>query len=144
VVIAYSPLGQGLLSGRYDAGHLPGGLRASTPAFLTENLERSAPLLAMLREVAAAHDASCSQVALAWLIRRPNVVVIPGASSVDQVKANCAAADLELSDDEDRALTEASDRYQPIGGMASLPRIARARAGRFFDRLQRVRGGLQA
>jgi aryl-alcohol dehydrogenase-like predicted oxidoreductase len=62
----------------------------------------------VLRAVAAAHDATPAQVALAWTIRRPNVVAIPGASSVEQVESNAAAADLDLHDDEIRALSNAA------------------------------------
>jgi aryl-alcohol dehydrogenase-like predicted oxidoreductase len=45
---------------------------------------------------------------LAWAIRHPNVVAIPGASSVEQVESNAAAADLDLHDDEARALSDAA------------------------------------
>ena len=58
-------------------------------------------------------------MALAWLLRRPNVVAIPGASSVEQLERNVAAADLELAADEDRELTGASDRYEPLGPAAT-------------------------
>lgn len=112
IVIAYSPLAQGLLSGRYGKDHLPSDrVRRGNPLFLSENLEQAGELLRTLREVAKAHAATSAQVALAWLIRRQNVVVIPGASSVAQVEANAAAADLQLADDEDRQLTAASDRF---------------------------------
>jgi aryl-alcohol dehydrogenase-like predicted oxidoreductase len=115
VVIAYSPVAQGLLSGRYDAvNQPPGTMRSGSAAFSPEHLERVAPVVEVLREVADAHGATPAQIALAWLLRRPNVVVIPGASSVAQVEANAAAADLELKDDEDRELTKASDRYEPL------------------------------
>jgi aryl-alcohol dehydrogenase-like predicted oxidoreductase len=131
IVIAYSPLAQGLLSGRYDAGHPPSGkVRAGNALFLPENLERATELLAALREVAAAHEASPAQIALAWLIHRPNVVVIPGASSVEQLEENAAAADIELSDEEDRRLTEASDRFTPITGPPAAGRLLRARLRR--------------
>ncbi len=53
-----------------------------------------------LREIASKHGATPSQVALAWLIRKPNVVAIPGASSVKQVEENVAAAEVDLADDE--------------------------------------------
>jgi aryl-alcohol dehydrogenase-like predicted oxidoreductase len=142
LVIAYSPLSQGLLSGRYGPDNLPSGLRAGTPAFLPDNVRRLAPVLDALRQVAAAHDATCSQVALAWLIRRPNVVVIPGASSVEQAEANAAAADLELSDEEDEALTSASDAYAPVRGAAALPAMARVRADRIVGRFRRAVDGL--
>ena len=130
IVIAYSPLGQGLLSGRYDADNAPGGVRATNPLFLQENLERAHDLLTALRDIAKTHDATPSQVALAWVIRRPNVVAIPGASSVAQLESNVAAADLELSDDEDERLTDASDRFQPRRGPAVIPQMAKARFGR--------------
>ena len=52
-----------------------------------------------------------SQVALAWVVSHPNVVAIPGASSVAQLESNVAAADLDLSADEIAELTAASDRF---------------------------------
>ena len=126
VVIAYSPLGQGLLSGRYDRDHRPNGVRAMRPLFLPSNLDRAGELIGTLREVADAHTATPSQVALAWLIRQPNVVVIPGASSVAQLESNVAAADLELTDDEAARLGEASDRFHPTAGVAAVPALIRA------------------
>jgi aryl-alcohol dehydrogenase-like predicted oxidoreductase len=103
VVIAYSPLGQGLLSGRYQKS-LPRNFRRMRSAFSAESRARLEPLLAALREIGARHSATETQVALAWLIRKANVVAIPGASSVRQVEENIAAADIELSDDEDARL----------------------------------------
>jgi aryl-alcohol dehydrogenase-like predicted oxidoreductase len=106
VVIAYSPLAQGFLSGRYDASTRPSGIvRRRSKLFRPDALERAAALFGALREVADAHDATPAQVALAWAIRRPNVVAIPGASSVEQVESNAAAADLDLHDDEITALS---------------------------------------
>jgi aryl-alcohol dehydrogenase-like predicted oxidoreductase len=131
VVIAYSPLGQGLLSGRYDRDHRPANqVRAANPLFLPGNLERAAGLLTTLREIADAHDASPAQVALAWVIRHPGVAAIPGASSVQQLEINVAAAEIDLSDGEDQALRDASDRFRPVTGAAALPQLARARIGR--------------
>ena len=79
VVIAYSPLAQGLLSGR-PPGPPPGQpVRAASPLFLPENLDRAGDLIATLREVADAHAATPAQIALAWVIHRPAVVAIPGA-----------------------------------------------------------------
>ncbi|HEX2850824.1 MAG TPA: aldo/keto reductase [Acidimicrobiales bacterium] len=131
LVIAYSPLAQGLLSARFDSKTPPpGGVRAGNPLFLPENLERAQPLLDALREVAVAHGATPAQIALAWLIRKPNVVAIPGASSVAQLEANAAAADIDLSDDEHRRLTEASDAFSPIGGPRAAVQLAKARVRR--------------
>lgn len=133
VIIAYSPLAQGLLSGRDWTTATPRGMRVSNPLFLPENLARAADLLGALRDVAATHDATPAQVALAWLVRRPNVVVIPGASSVAQLESNVAAADLALTDEDDRHLRRASDRFVPLTGTATVGPFVRsfaARAGR--------------
>ena len=130
IVIAYSPLGQGLLSARYDADNRPGGVRAANALFLPENLSRATELLEALRAVAGAHGATPAQVALAWVIRRPNVVAIPGASSVAQLERNAEAADLELTDDDDERLTGASDRFSPITGMPAFTAMARERLKR--------------
>jgi aryl-alcohol dehydrogenase-like predicted oxidoreductase len=130
LVIAYSPLAQGLLSGRYHRGGRPTNrVRAGNPLFLPENLERADGLIAALREVADAHSATPAQVALAWAIRSPAVVAIPGASSVEQLEGNAAAADIELSDEEYRVLSSAADRFRPVTGAAALPRMLGARFG---------------
>jgi aryl-alcohol dehydrogenase-like predicted oxidoreductase len=123
LVIAYSPLAQGLLGGKYAAGNVPHDVRRNNSLFLPENVERAAPLLEVLKDVATSHDATPAQVALAWVVRRPNVVAIPGASSVEQLEANVAAADLELTDEDDARLTEASDRFDPVRGAAAVPKL---------------------
>jgi aryl-alcohol dehydrogenase-like predicted oxidoreductase len=126
LVLAYSPLAQGLLSGRYDEVHRPSGsARAANLLFLPDNLRRAAVLLDLLREIAAAHDASPAQVALAWLLRFDGVIAIPGASTVAQLEANVAAAELDLDDDEHAALTQASEKFQPLRGAKALPELAR-------------------
>jgi len=99
IVIAYSPLGQGLLSGKYQEA-APRNFRRFRTNFRAADRARVGPLVEALREIASKHGAMPSQVALAWLIRKPNVVAIPGASSVKQVEENVAAADLDLAADE--------------------------------------------
>jgi aryl-alcohol dehydrogenase-like predicted oxidoreductase len=131
VVLAYSPLAQGLLSSRYHPGNLPANrVRAANPLFLPENLQRAGELLAVLGEVAAAHSATPAQIALAWVIRHPAVAAIPGASSVEQLESNVAAAEIDLADDQYQALADAAARFRPLTGPAVLPRLARARLGR--------------
>jgi aryl-alcohol dehydrogenase-like predicted oxidoreductase len=131
MVLAYSPLAQGLLSGRYDRDNRPANrVRAANPLFLPDNLERAGELIATLREVAGAHSATPAQIALAWVIRHPAVAAIPGASSVEQLESNVAAAEIDLTDDEYRALSDASARFRPITGAAAFPRLARARFAR--------------
>lgn len=129
-ILAYSPLAQGLLSGKYDAEHRPGNrVRSLNPLFLPESLRRVTPLIEALRAVADAHDATPSQVALAWTIHHPVVVAIPGASSVAQLESNCAAAEITLAADEYTALTAAAESFRPVGGLSALTGIARAQLG---------------
>ena len=131
VIIAYSPLAQGLLSGRYHRDNLPANrVHGANPLFLPENIERAAELIGVLRGVADEHGATPAQIALAWVIRSPAVTAIPGASSVEQLESNVAAADIELSDEEDRALRAAAEGFQPITGRAALPGLLRARLSR--------------
>lgn len=131
VVMAWSPLAQGFLSAKHSGGDRPaGGVRAANPLFLTENLDAAAPLFGVLREVAGTHGVTPAQVALAWLVHFPNVVAIPGASSVAQVESNAAAAEIRLGDDEHAALTAAAEAFAPVTGVRAVPNLVRSRLGR--------------
>jgi aryl-alcohol dehydrogenase-like predicted oxidoreductase len=113
VVIAYSPLGQGLLSGGHSlSSPAPADVRGHSSLFRQRSLRRAEPLLAALRETAAAHAATPAQVALAWLIGHGNVVAIPGARTVAQLEENVAAAELELSGAELDRLTAEAARFE--------------------------------
>jgi aryl-alcohol dehydrogenase-like predicted oxidoreductase len=107
IVIAYSPLGQGVLSGKYQQA-TPGNFRRVRRNFTVEARARLEPLIAALREIGARHRATPAQIALAWLIRKPNVVAIPGASSLVQLEENTAAGDIELSDEDGAVLDRLS------------------------------------
>jgi aryl-alcohol dehydrogenase-like predicted oxidoreductase len=128
IIMAYSPLAQGLLSGRYHEGNRPANrVRASSPLFLAENLERAAGLIATLQTIGDAHQATPAQIALAWVIRNPAVVAIPGASTVEQLEHNVAAADIDLTDEEYQTLRTASDRFKPVTGLNGYSKVARTR-----------------
>ena len=71
--------------------------------------------------MADAHSATPAQIALAWVIHRPAVVAIPGASSVGQLESNVAAADIDLTEAEYQALHAAATRFRPVTGPAVLP-----------------------
>jgi aryl-alcohol dehydrogenase-like predicted oxidoreductase len=124
LVIAYSPLAKGLLGGRYDESHRPtGAVRRLNPLFMPENLRRAGPLVEVLREVADAHGASPAQVALAWVLRHPNVVAIPGARTVEQLESNVAAADIDLTDEEFGRLVAASDAFHRASAVRAVPSL---------------------
>jgi aryl-alcohol dehydrogenase-like predicted oxidoreductase len=118
------------LGGKYGVNNRPGGVRAINSLFGTENLHRIEPLLQTLRDVAAQVDAKPAQVALAWLLSLPNVVAIPGASSVEQLEFNVAAADIELSADSREALTAAARSFRPVSTRQFLTDTVREKLGR--------------
>ncbi len=112
-IIGYSPLAQGVLTGTYH-DHVkrarPTGYRRYLPDFSRRVLERTAPLVAALREIAASHGATPSQVALQWVVSFHGdlVVAIPGASSPSQAADDAAAQALRLSQEELHRLNEVS------------------------------------
>ena len=131
LVIAYSPLAKGLLGGRYGPDDLPKtSARTMDPLWLPENVARAMPVVETVRRIADAHSATPTQVALAWLIQHPNVVVIPGASSVEQLRRNVEAADLELKDGEVEELTAESARFTPISKPATARELVRTALSR--------------
>jgi aryl-alcohol dehydrogenase-like predicted oxidoreductase len=107
-IIAYSPLAQGLLSGKYhDDPRLArkhGGFRKFMPAFRPGGLAKSRPVVEALRRIAAKNGATPVQVAINWLLSShgETVVAIPGASRAGQVEDFAAATSFALAD-EDRA-----------------------------------------
>ena len=114
LVIAYSPLGQGFLAAD-DPAQRRTGTRRMNPLFGDAALRRARPLLAAVREIAAAHGATPAQVALAWVIAHPNTAAIPGARTLEQLEQNAAAADLDLTSDELARLTGESERFDAAG-----------------------------
>jgi aryl-alcohol dehydrogenase-like predicted oxidoreductase len=112
-IIAYSPLGQGMLTGKYHDD--PALIEKKGRIFkwfsgYGKNLERSRPIVARLKEIAARHQATPAQVALSWTVNYHGdvVVAIVGASSRRQAEETAAALKLSLSDDELVALDEVS------------------------------------
>ena len=111
-VLAYSPLAQGLLTGKVTADRElgEGDLRAADPRFSKENRTRILAFLDEIHPVADAHRATLAQLALAWtLARRGLTHALAGARTAAQVDDNAAAGDLELSSEDlaqiDAALT---------------------------------------
>jgi aryl-alcohol dehydrogenase-like predicted oxidoreductase len=127
VVIAFSPLAKGLLSGNYHRFRRPSNrVRRISPLFLPQNLDRVEKLITALRGVADAHAATPSQIALAWVIRSPAVAAIPGASSIEQLESNAAAAEIQLTGDECQELEAASAQFRAVTGLGAFPGLVRA------------------
>jgi aryl-alcohol dehydrogenase-like predicted oxidoreductase len=115
-IIAYSPLAQGVLTGRFHPGpagdaETPGTPRRRLPQFRPGRIRKTQPVVDLLRSLARAHGCTPAQVALAWVTQRqPGVVVaIPGASSPTQAEQDAGTMTLRLSAEEIERLDRVSD-----------------------------------
>ncbi len=101
-LMVWSPLAGGLLSGKYERDSKgPQGSRRVSFDFPPVDRNRAFDCVDVMREVAAAHGVSVARIALAWLLHRPFVMsVIIGATSIEQLDDNLAAADVTLSNEE--------------------------------------------
>ena len=109
-LMVWSPLAGGLLSGKFSAdGSGPEGTRRASFDFPLVDKPRAFRTVDAMRPIAQQHQVSVAQIALAWLLSRPQVsTVIMGAKTPGQLADNMAASKLELSADELRGLDEVS------------------------------------
>ncbi len=101
-ILAYSPLAQGLLTGKYRPENSPSlqGARRLDPRFSTKGLQKLTPLLTLLDTLADKHGKTPAQIALNWLIAQGNVIPIPGAKNASQAKQNAGALGWQLNPEE--------------------------------------------
>ena len=93
-VIAYSPMANGLLTGKFNPSSTFSGFRADHPLFTGEAFKRNLARVDRLREVARQVGCTVGQLALRWVIQQPGVTAaIAGAKVVSQIQENVAAAD---------------------------------------------------
>jgi aryl-alcohol dehydrogenase-like predicted oxidoreductase len=111
-LLAYSPLEQGLLTGKYSVDAMPRGPRADTPSFAASNVQSAGPVIASLGQIAAAHGVDAAAVALAWLLARPGVVPLAGAKTGDQAARNAKALEIRLTEAETAALDAVSQPWR--------------------------------
>jgi aryl-alcohol dehydrogenase-like predicted oxidoreductase len=97
--VAYSPLGRGFLTGRFrESVFAADDYRARMPRFQEDNLKANLAIVDKIEAVAARHDATAAQVALAWtLAQGEHVVPIPGTRRRSRLEENAAAAGLRLT-----------------------------------------------
>lgn len=98
-ILAYSPLAQGLLTGKFKPGHQfdPADHRAKNKLFQGENFVRAQAALNKLRPIAERHHISLANLAIAWLIAQPQTNAITGVRHADQATENARAAEVQLS-----------------------------------------------
>ena len=109
--VAFSPLANGFLSGKYgkdsvfEAGT---DYRSVMPQFTTEGIDKNASLLALLQGMAEEKQATPAQISLAWMLcKKPYIVPIPGTRKLNRLEENAGASEILLTKEEVEALDQA-------------------------------------
>ena len=101
--VAYSPLGNGFLSGRFTKNmkYEKGDFRSFMGRFKPEVMDNNQGLLDLIAEVAKAKNATSAQIVLAWeLAQKPFIIPIPGTTNINRLKENLGGADIDLTKEE--------------------------------------------
>ncbi|WP_348238386.1 aldo/keto reductase [Trichocoleus sp. Lan] len=109
-ILAYSPLAQGLLTGKYTVEKYqePTGARRFDSRFSRSGLEKISPVTSLLSQLGEKYQKTPAQVALNWLIAQNDVIAIPGAKTAEQARQNAGALGWELSSEEGAQLEQVS------------------------------------
>ena len=110
--VAYSPLGNGFLSGKYDANTVypEGDFRNKMGRFSPGVMQKNQVLLDLLKEIADSKNATSAQIVLAWeLAQKPWIVPIPGTTKMHRLEENLGGVDIELSPEELKGINAALD-----------------------------------
>lgn len=111
--VAFSPLANGFLSGKYDKSsqfNAETDYRSIMPQFQPENIDRNHDLLTLLQKLAEQNNATPAQISLAWMLcKKPYIVPIPGTRKLSRLTENAGAADVILSAEEVASIDKALD-----------------------------------
>ena len=112
-ILAYSPLDQGLLTGKYtpENPELVQGARKLNPKFSASGLSKIEPIISQLKQLAEKYQKTPVQVALNWLIVQKNVIPIPGAKNARQAAENAGSMGWKLSAEDAEQLSLLSLNY---------------------------------
>ncbi|KAK0654633.1 Aldo-keto reductase yakc (NADP(+)) [Lasiodiplodia hormozganensis] len=117
-VVAYSPIGRGMLSGtlRSPDDFAEDDFRRMAPRFSPENFPKNLRLVERIEAVARKKGVTATQLTLAWLLRQgPDIIPIPGTTKVERLQENLKALDIQLTDEEDKEIREASENAEVAG-----------------------------
>lgn len=110
--VAYSPLGNGFLSGKYTPAtkYAEGDFRNNMGRFNPEVMKRNQALLDLVQEIAERKNATSAQIVLAWEINQKDwIVPIPGTTKIHRLEENLGATEVELTEQEMAAINQALD-----------------------------------
>jgi aryl-alcohol dehydrogenase-like predicted oxidoreductase len=116
--VPWSPLGQGFLTGKVDAGSTfaSSDVRSWFPRFTPEAMKANQPIVHLLGDIAARKHATPAQIALTWLLaQKPWIVPIPGTRKIHRLDENLGAAAIELTPDDLREINAAAAKIEVQG-----------------------------
>ena len=129
-LVAFSPMANGFLTGRYGKGqHFDPrtDYRAAMPQFTDAAVEQNAALLSLLNDMAAQKKATPAQISMAWMLcKKPWIVPIPGTRKPERMAENAGAAGIRLTAQEVQALDDALDQMEMSAVFGGTP-IAKAK-----------------
>ena len=116
--VPFSPLGKGFLTGSIKTGSDidQSDFRSIFPRFSADTIEKSQGLVELLQRVAARHDATPGQTAIAWILAgNPWAVPIPGTSRVERLEENAGGAAVTLTDEDLQEIQQAASAFELTG-----------------------------
>lgn len=117
-IVAYSPLGRGMLTGAYKspADFEEGDFRTFAPRFSAENFPKNLQLVDHINEIAKKKGCTAGQLTLAWLLAQgPDIIPIPGTKKIKYLEENVAALNVKLASSENTEIRKAVEDAQVHG-----------------------------
>ncbi|CAE6461476.1 unnamed protein product [Rhizoctonia solani] len=124
-VVAYSPLGKGLLTGQITShsDFADSDLRKQIPRYAQENFPNILKLVDKFRQIGKAHNATSGQIALAYLLEQgDDIIPIPGSQRIEYIEENFSAGQIKLTPEELQTLRKLVDETE-IGGAQYPPKL---------------------
>ncbi|KAF8055567.1 Aldo/keto reductase [Lyophyllum atratum] len=117
-VVAYSPLGRGLVTGRFrsPADFEEGDYRKQSLRFSNENFPKNLKIVDELKKVADKYTATNSQITLAWILaEHPNFIPIPGVRNIERFEENAHGAEITLAPKDVKAIRDVVEKADVAG-----------------------------
>ena len=117
-LVPYSPLGRGFLTGKVDENTVfaDNDIRKNNPRFTQEAIRANQDVIDLLGRIAANHDATPAQIALAWLLaHKPWIVPIPGSRKLNRLEENITSVDIDLTTNDLSEIADAMSKIKVVG-----------------------------
>ncbi|KAI1154383.1 putative aldo-keto reductase [Nemania diffusa] len=125
-VVAYSPLGRGMLTGQYKSldDFDEDDFRRTIPRFSQENFHKNIELVNKLKEIAERKSCTSGQLSLAWLMKQgDDIFTIPGTKKIKYLEENVGSCAVQLTDDEEREIRIAIESAEVHGTRVSASHL---------------------